>query len=169
VADPRRTECPFEGEVVAAAMAGRSPAEFDAELRAHLGTCSSCREVADVSAFLSAERTEAQAEAHPPSADLVWWRAQRRARLEAARAAEAPVRAAQLVAAIGAVLLVAVAGWWVFGTLGQSLSEMLAHAPALADALRPGAAPLLRGAVVIALLSAVVFLPVALYLTFADD
>jgi predicted anti-sigma-YlaC factor YlaD len=169
VADPRRTECPFEGEVVAAAMAGRSPGQFDAELRAHLGTCPSCREVADISAFLSAERTASQAAAPLPSADLVWWRAQRRARLEAARAAEAPVRTAQLVATVGAVLLVSVLGWWVFGSFGSILAELRALVPAPADALRPDAAPLVRGTALLALLAAVVFVPVALYLAFVDE
>ena len=164
--EPRRVESPFESEVVAAAIAGRSPGQFDAELRAHLDACSSCREVAEISRFLSAERRTAHAEAHPPTADLVWWRAQRRARLEAARAAEAPVRTAQLVAVAFAALAVVVLGWWVFGSM---LAELRALAPAPADALRPDAAPLVRGAAVLALLVAAVFLPVALYLVFADE
>ena len=61
MADPRGVECPFESEVVAAAVAGRSPGQFDAELRVHLDSCASCREVADISAVLSAERSAAQA------------------------------------------------------------------------------------------------------------
>jgi len=169
VVEPRRVECPFESEVVAAAIAGRSPGQFDAELRAHVDVCSSCREVAEISRFLSAELGTAHAEAHPPSADLVWWRAQRRARLEAARAAEAPVRTAQLVAVAFAALAVVVLGWWVFGSFGSMLAEFRALAPAPADALRPDAAPLVRGAAVLALLVAAVFLPVALYLVFADE
>ena len=99
----------------------------------------------------------------------MWWRAQRRARLEAARADEAPVRTAQLVAAIAAALLVGVLGWWLLGPLGQALTDLLAHVPAPADALRREATPLLRGATVLALLAAVVFVPVALYLAFADE
>jgi predicted anti-sigma-YlaC factor YlaD len=169
VAEPRRVECPFESEVVAAAIVGRSPGQFDAELRAHLDACSSCREVGEISRFLSAERGTAQAEAHPPSADLVWWRAQRRARLEAARAAEAPVRTAQLVGVVVAGLVVGVLGWWVFGSLGPLLADLRGLAPAPADALRPDAGPLVRGAAVLGLLAAVVFLPVALYLVFADE
>jgi hypothetical protein len=169
VADPRLADCPFETEVIAAARAGHWPGQLDAELRAHLDTCPSCREAAAIGALLAAEWDTAQADAHPPSADLVWWRAQRRARLEAARAAAAPVRSAQVVATICAVLLVGVLGWWVFGSLGQSLAGLLAHAPAPADALRPDAAPLVRGAVLLALLAAVVLVPVALYLVFADE
>jgi predicted anti-sigma-YlaC factor YlaD len=169
VADTRHIDCGFETEVTEAARAGRWSGQRGAELQAHLDACRSCREAAEVSALLAAEWDTARAEAQPPSADLVWWRAQRRARLEAARAAEAPVRAAQLVAAIGAVLLVGVAGWWLLGSLGQLLAGLLAHVPAPADALRPETAPLLRGAVLLALLAAVVFVPVALYLTFADE
>jgi predicted anti-sigma-YlaC factor YlaD len=162
-------DCPFEAEVGEAARAGRWSGQRGAELQAHLDACRSCREVADIVGLLAAEWDTAQAELQPPSADLVWWRAQRRARLEAARAAEAPVRAAQLVAAIGAVLLVGVAGWWVFGALGPSVSELLAHAPAPSDVLRPDATPLLRGAALLALIAAVAFVPVALYLVFADE
>jgi predicted anti-sigma-YlaC factor YlaD len=169
VADTRRIDCAFETEVIEAARAGRWSGQRGAELQAHLDACRSCREAAEVSALLAAEWDTARAEAQPPSADLVWWRAQRRARLEAARAAEAPVRAAQLVAAVGAVLLVGVAGWWVFGSLGQSLTALFSLAPAPAAVLHPDAAPLVRGAAVLALLAAVVFLPVVLYLTFADE
>jgi len=169
VADPRRIDCPVEAEVIAAARAGRWPGPADAELRTHVESCASCREIAEISALLAAEWDTAQAEAQPPSADLVWWRAQRRARLEAARAAEAPVRTARLVAAICTVLLVGGLGWWLLGPLGQLVSGLLAHASAPADVLRPGAPPLLRRTALLALVAAVVFVPIALYLAFVDE
>ena len=161
--------CPYQGDVLDAARTGRWPERIDDELRAHAATCATCSELSAIAPLLCEEWDDAIGEAKPPSADLMWWRVQRRARLEAARAAEAPVHAARLVAALGAVLLVVVAGWWVFGPLGQLLSELLSHAPAPADALRPGAPPLLRGAALLALLAGIVFVPVALYLTFADE
>jgi hypothetical protein len=169
VADLRRHGCPFEADVVEAARAGRWPGSGGTDLQAHLDACPPCREVAEIAALLATEWEAAHAQAHPPSADLVWWRAQKRARLEAARAAEAPVRTAQFVAAVGAVLLVGVLGWSVFGSFGSMLAEVRALAPAPADALRPDAGPLVRGAAVLALLAAVVFVPVALYLVFADE
>lgn len=164
-----RADCPFHDEVISAARAGRWPGWVDTDLRAHLDACPSCREAAEIGALLAAEWDTAQAEAHPPSADLVWWRAQRRARLEAARAASAPVRSAQLIAAVGAVLVVGVLGWWLLGSLAPLAKDLLALAPAPADALRPDASPLVRGAALLALLAAVVFVPVALYLVFADE
>ena len=165
----RGAGCPFEIEVIGAARTGRWPDRLDADLRAHLETCSSCREVGALSGMFAAEWDAALAEADPPSAELTWWRAQRRARLEAARAAEAPVRTALMIAAAGALALAVVLGWWVSGSLGPMLADLAAHAPAPADALRSDAAPLVRGAALLAVLAAVVFVPVAFYLAVADD
>ena len=94
-----RIDCAREQDVLDAVATGRWPARCDAELQAHLDDCAVCRDVAAVSAALCVERDAAwdDAAAVPPSS-LVWWRAQIRAREEAARAAARPIAVAQAVA-----------------------------------------------------------------------
>jgi hypothetical protein len=56
---------------------------------------------------IAAEASTARREAHPPSSAIVWWRAQMRARAEAAKAVERPltiVHALALAATLGLFL-----------------------------------------------------------------
>ena len=60
---------------------------------------------------IAAEASSARREAAPPSSAIVWWRAQMRARHEAARAAERPLTIVHAVAiACGLGLFLSVAG-----------------------------------------------------------
>ena len=63
----------------------------EATLSRHVRECASCADVVDVTSALLADAVSARAESAPPSSAIVWWRAQMRARQEAARAAERPL------------------------------------------------------------------------------
>ena len=97
-----QTECVREQDVLDAVSAGRwparSPERIDAELRDHIECCPVCRDIASVFAAISEDREAAWEEAAVPAASVVWWRAQIRAREEAARAAARPIAIAQAVA-----------------------------------------------------------------------
>ena len=84
--------CEFESEVLAAVMEARWPECAGAELRAHVEECAICRDVAATAAAFEADRETLRAEAALPDAGLVWWRAQLRARREAAKVAGRPIR-----------------------------------------------------------------------------
>jgi predicted anti-sigma-YlaC factor YlaD len=91
-------DCEFESDVLAAVLEARWPGRADAELRAHVETCTICRDVATVAAALEGDPEELRAEAAVPDCGLVWWRAQLRARREAAKVAGRPITAAQVMA-----------------------------------------------------------------------
>lgn len=97
-----QTDCVREQDVVDAVAAGRwpgrCPERTDAELWAHVAGCRICQDVASVYAAISEERDAAWEEPGVPAASVVWWRAQIRAREEAARAAARPIAVAQAVA-----------------------------------------------------------------------
>jgi hypothetical protein len=90
-------DCEFESEVLAAVLEARWPERADAELRAHASTCAICSDVAAVGAALEEDRETLRAEAALPEGGLVWWRAQLRARREAAKVAGRPITVAQVL------------------------------------------------------------------------
>ena len=102
-------ECPREQEVVDVVTTGQWPVRCDAELRAHVASCRSCTDLADILVPVGEIWTATRAEVHPPAAGMVWWRAQMRARQEAARAAARPVTIAQAIGVIAAVVAVCAA------------------------------------------------------------
>jgi hypothetical protein len=157
-------ECPREADVLDAVAAGRC--DRDAEIAAHLAACSVCADLALVAAALREDHDEAWTEIQPPSSDLVWWRAQLRARTEAAQAAARPVAIAQgvgLAFAVAALVGVAIAfgdAWtsaWTGVTSGAA--ALAARVPVSVD----GASFLLRGTV-LAMLVWVALIPVAVWL-----
>jgi len=91
-------DCKFESEVLAAVMEARWPERAEPELRAHVSSCAICAEVAAVGTALETERETLRTEAVVPDGGLVWWRAQMRARREAAKMAGRPITAAQVLA-----------------------------------------------------------------------
>ena len=103
-----KIECIREQDILDAVAAGRWPERCDAELQAHIDACRICQDVATVFAALSQEREAAWESGPVPPSSLVWWRAQVRAREEAARVAERPIAVAQGAALI-CLLAVAVA------------------------------------------------------------
>src|SRR5215472_15943597 len=99
--------CDQEDAVLEAVGSGHWP---DAELRAHAAACPICADVALVAEVLEAENEWIEIEAPLPPAGLVWWKAQMRAKRDAAERAAAPIRLVERVAGIfGVVSLVILA------------------------------------------------------------
>ena len=169
----RRTECLREPDAFEAAALGQWPDRIDDDLRAHVGTCAACAEVIAVTLALQEERREAVRSTSIPRAELVWWRAERRAREEAARAAARPIALAHLVAvacagAASLMLIGGVFGWlriWAAG-LGDSVAAIGAASSVFPDlaTLAQWSLPLAIG-----LAAWLVLAPVAVYLTVVDD
>jgi hypothetical protein len=90
--------CAREAEIVERITSGGWPQCADAELRAHVDDCPVCTDVVAVASAMREEHTLACQEAQLPSAGVVWWRAELRAREEAARAAARPMTLVQIVA-----------------------------------------------------------------------
>ena len=148
------TPCRYETDVLAAVADGSWDHATD-ELKAHVTTCRTCSDLALVSQLLKTDHAAMVAEANVPSAGQVWWRAQMRARAEAAEAAARPLFVAQAVACAAVVgLLVALVTWlWPAGGW-----HVVATAPSE-----------LSLTTWVAIGAWVVIAPVALYLVFARD
>jgi hypothetical protein len=100
-------ECVREAEILDEIAEGRWPAAAPAALREHAPRCPVCADLALTASALHDDAPDAHAAPLVlPSAGQVWWRAELRARHEAARLAQRPVLAVQVVAAV--VLLAAV-------------------------------------------------------------
>ena len=98
-----RIECSHESEILDAVASGRWPNRADANLRDHASTCSICSDVARISALYRDDYASALEETHVPSAGLVWWKSELRARREAVRVASRPITLVQWIAGICAV------------------------------------------------------------------
>ena len=144
-------DCDREIEVVESVTCGRWPAGADEELRSHATSCAVCSDVVRVSLALSQNRAEGLEIARVPSAGLVWWRAEMRARREAVEKATRPLR---IVEVLAAVCQLAVLGGLLYWIGPSSLPEFLSQ-PSL---------PLFCGLGVLAVLSSVV-----LYLVVSRD
>ena len=95
------TECIRESEILDEIAAGRWPAAAPASLTAHAASCPVCADLAlAASALHDDEAAATRAPMALPSAGQVWWRAELRARHEAAQLAQRPVLAVQVVAAV---------------------------------------------------------------------
>jgi hypothetical protein len=114
--------CPCERDVLDLVAIGQWPSRADATLRAHAAECAICAEVAAVAAVVREWADDPQP-VKVPDAAVVWYRAQVRAKEEAARRASRPVLAAQLVALVTVVLAVV--------TIGPGLEWYLAQLPDL--------------------------------------
>jgi hypothetical protein len=93
-------DCPREPEIVDAIAGGEWPHAAPVELREHAATCPLCADLALAASALHEESASTPATMALPSAGQVWWRAELRARHEAARLAQRPVIAVQVVAAV---------------------------------------------------------------------
>lgn len=168
------TGCTREPELAEAIQAGRWPDACDPALRAHVDACGSCAGLAAIVAPLRDEHRALLAEAAVPSAAIVWWRAQRRFRQDAAARAAQPVTVVQgIVLACAAGLLATVLGifvptfrrglGWAFGAATDWSNFALPQV--IAD---PFASPLVAVGIAVAG-ACLVALPVALYLALYDD
>lgn len=99
-------ECPREHEVFEALAIDGSLAAH-AELKAHADGCAICRDVVTVALPLMRENHVAVGRAHPPTSGVVWWRAQMRARNEAAQAVTRPITVIQGLALASFVAVIA--------------------------------------------------------------
>jgi hypothetical protein len=120
-------DCPREQDVVDAVQTGRWPGVSDGGLRAHVASCPVCRDVAAVAVALHAEHEPEWREARVPPAGRVWWRAEMRARQEAAKKAAQPIVVAHALAAACAAGLIL--------TVVQLAWARLIHSWGLADGL----------------------------------
>lgn len=98
-------ECSCEEDVLDAISSRRWPDRCGRELRAHVMSCGQCADLVQVATALLEERELAWSEAQIPPSGVVWWRAQLRAREDAARAAARPLAFIQGVAASVALWL----------------------------------------------------------------
>lgn len=161
-------ECPREADVLDAVAAGRF-ADRDREIAAHVAECAVCRDLTVVAAALAADHDVAWTEAVPPPSDVMWWRAQLRARTEAARAASRPMAVVQGIGVAMAVVagLAGLVGY--SGELLSMASGLATSVSGLATRVPPSAeasAFILRGAV-LAIGTWIALIPVAVWL--ADE
>ena len=105
-------QCEKEQAVTELLQSGRWPQACDAALRSHVDNCAVCSEVVLVAQFLREEHAALSAEMKLPDAGLVWWKAQLRARREAAELATRPIALAERFAmACGMAALLAFIVW----------------------------------------------------------
>jgi hypothetical protein len=157
-------ECSREQDVIDAVSSRRWPDRCDHALRAHVAACAICAEVAAVARALQDDHEAAWRNARVPPSGRAWWRAEMRARQDAARKAAQPITLVQSAAAACAggvfVALVALA-WPMWPTLTAALG--LLTASSLATVLPQFGVPLAIGLGSILLLA-----PLALYFVFSD-
>jgi hypothetical protein len=161
--------CLCEEAVLAAALeTPRSP--LSDELTAHLATCESCRDLHTIASALQDDQAEALAEARVPSAGQAWWRAEIRARQEAAAVASRPITIATGLAAACLVgLLASVAGvlaWWLQDSLATPAAHVLGSSMMAAAWAEPTGLRLLLWLVVGVLLVAT---PFVLYVALREE
>jgi hypothetical protein len=161
-------DCLREVDVIDAIASRRWPARADAGLRAHVAACDVCADVAAVASALHEEQEATWADAATlPSAQVVWFRAQARARAEAARRAARPIAIMQALgfacaAAVVSGLIGAVALWvW-------TRADTLALLPTLPLVGLDVMGLAVRGTL-LAIGLWLILAPVAVYLAASDD
>lgn len=101
--------CREQADVIEAARAGREP---DGRLRAHLAACTSCREAAEVAAWMQRLADTAGERRELPPAATIWWKAQLARRWESERRASRPIEQMQRAElALGLASVVALVAW----------------------------------------------------------
>jgi hypothetical protein len=106
-------ECDREIEIVEAVMCCRWPAGVGEELQSHAATCPVCMDVVQVSLALSQDRSSALLSAHVPSAGLVWWRSEMRARRDAIERATRPMKIVEWAAVACVLTAMALVLYWI--------------------------------------------------------
>ena len=144
-------ECNHEIEIVDTITSGRWPAGCTEELKLHAESCPVCRDVVRVALALTQDRSDALQAVRIPSAGLVWWRSEMRARRDAVNKANRPLQIVECAAA----LCVVVAAAALFSWFGPAV---------LTDLLLQPSTLLLVGLGVLVLLSTLVF-----YFVFSRD
>jgi len=157
-------ECAFEEEVLAAALQSRWPDRVPSELRAHVESCSLCRDLAEVSGAISEMREEMRPATVLPDAGRIWWMTQLRARREAIQTAGRPITAVH-IAALGCAAGLAGACFGATSAWFQSVLNWLASrgAPSAWDVVAQHS--LLAAAMAVLLLA----VPAAVYLAIGRE
>ncbi len=106
------TSCDRETELVEALTSGRWPDACGEDLRRHAATCAVCADVVMIARALEQENAEARVEMALPTAGLVWWKAQMRARREAAERAARPIAIVEGLAWVCGVVCLLVTAIW---------------------------------------------------------
>ena len=105
-------QCEREQAVTEMLQQGHWPEACDPALRTHVENCAACSEVVLVTRLLREEHAFLSADMKLPDAGLVWWKAQLRARREAADLATRPIALAeQFALACGLASLLAFMVW----------------------------------------------------------
>jgi hypothetical protein len=172
-------ECLRAAEALEAAVRGWWPDRAGEDLVAHVATCESCADLLVVATALQAEREEAAAAIRVPPAELVWWRAQLRARQQGVDRASRPILfthgLALVSTVVGAILIGPLALAWV-GTWSAGLNGAWSFLSGLVAAVPiptswpdlSGADGLLRWAIPVALAAWLALAPVAIYLAVGE-
>jgi hypothetical protein len=103
--------CRSEAEVKQLLELGHWPHSCTEELRSHVARCRTCGDLVLLTQAFRAGRAQSVADACPPPASVLWWRAQLRRRDAAVKRIQRPLLGAQVFAFAVAVVLMA-------GTLG---------------------------------------------------
>jgi hypothetical protein len=164
----KRLDCEHEADVLDAIASHRWPDRVDDELRAHVHGCEICADVLEVAAALSAEHDAAWTETVTlPTSHVVWFRAQARARAEAARQAARPIAIMQALgfACAAAVIsgLIGVVAYWVWAR-----ADWLTSLPAITFVPLDSMGLAVRG-ILLAIGLWLILAPVAVYLVASDD
>jgi hypothetical protein len=168
------TECTREQDAIDAVAAGRWPARCDDELRAHVAGCAICADVVTVARALQEEHECAWRDARVPPSGRVWWRAEMRARREAAQRAAQPITFVQGIAgACAAGMVVALIGlvWpWVWESLGlvTAVKSVVGAGRLELATLSAAMPPQIVLSLAIALAAGLVLTPLALYFVFSE-
>ena len=112
-----KLQCQFEQDLLDAIAARRWPERAEATLREHVNACSVCADVAEIATAFLEDQDSGADEPPVPAASIVWWKAQIRAREEAARVAARPIvlvqGAATICAAAASLAVAPAASAWV--------------------------------------------------------
>lgn len=174
-------ECPHERDVLDLILAGRWPDRCDPDTVVHAAGCDVCRVVVAIAMAMREDEARLECEANAaaprhhgvvPDATLVWWRAQLRAREDAARKAARPIAMVQGIG-IGIGLVAAVslgrASWpWIRAYVGGAsagVMDLVARSAAASGAAITAAPLWLTVSIVAALIAA----PVAVYAALGRD
>jgi hypothetical protein len=156
-----RTGCEREQDVLDAIAANRWPDRLSDELSAHVAGCAICRDLASVAHAFAEDCETAFEQAQLPSAGLVWWRAEIRARQQAVRAASRPITLVQVITGTcGIAVALGLLAWTGLGALGMSTRDLWA---VLANQ------PLLLPLFYLAIGALVILGSVAIYLVLSDE
>lgn len=173
-------ECVHEREVLDLVLADRWPDRCDPDMVAHAAACDVCGEVVAVALAMREDETRVESAviaAQPlhqsvvPDATLVWWRAQIRAREDAARKAARPIAMVQGIA-IGIGLVAAISttrmAWpWIKTYVGNTVAgvgDAVARSAANSGAAIE-AAPLW---ITLSIVAALIAAPLAIYAAIRD-